>query len=107
MLMKDCIFCKIANHHGRQYDHETPNFVVFPDIHPSAPTHLLIVPRKHYHDITVAPDELWTEVKHIALALAKKLNVSGFRLALNNGDKVAIEHMHIHFLANFEKDRHV
>ena len=103
--MKDCVFCKIASHKGRKFEYESGNFVAFPDIHPSAPVHLLIVSKKHYSDITQVPDALWIEVKSIAEKLQKKLGLKGFRLATNTGDLVMVSHMHVHFLAGFTKER--
>lgn len=105
--MQECIFCKIANDQGKKFDYQSDNFVVFADIHPSAPIHLLIVPKVHYKDITEAPDDLWIEAKHVAIELQKQLNQNGFRLAVNTGDKVAVEHMHIHFMSGFGKERAV
>ncbi len=106
--MADCIFCKIAKGEAeKKFLYETDNFVVFPDIHPSAPLHYLIVSKSHFESIIGCPEILWIEVKHIAEALAKKENIIGFRLATNVGEAAVIKHMHIHFLAGITKDRKV
>lgn len=106
--MKDCIFCKIVKGEtGTKLTYETDNFVVFPDIHPSAPLHYLIVPKSHFESILDTPDILWLEVKAVAEALQKQEKLSGFRLATNVGDTAIIRHMHIHFLGGIKKDRSV
>jgi len=106
--MKNCIFCKIISRElEANFIVETDNFVVFKDIHPSAPTHYLIVPKSHYKDFVELPDILWLEVKHIAESLKNREKLTGFRLATNYGDSAMIEHCHIHFLAGIDKDRKV
>ena len=71
--MEDCIFCKIVK--GQTDTNlvtQTANLVVFPDIHPSAPTHFLIIPKKHIQDMTQADDALWLEIKNLAMQMAKE-----------------------------------
>ncbi|KKU47034.1 MAG: Purine nucleoside phosphoramidase, partial [Candidatus Woesebacteria bacterium GW2011_GWF2_46_8] len=49
--MEDCIFCKIVNKQiPATIEKETDEIVVFKDVSPRAPIHLLLVPRKHYRD---------------------------------------------------------
>lgn len=106
--MEDCIFCKIIKREiPTDFILENDNFVVFPDIHPSAPTHLLIVSKKHITDFKEANNNILTEVKGIAEDLEKKLNLKGFRLAVNSGDLALIKHLHVHFLAGFDKEKSV
>ena len=46
--MEDCIFCKIINgDFGTEFVYETENTVVFKDINPKAPVHLLVCPKVH------------------------------------------------------------
>ena len=48
----DCIFCKIANRElGTELVYESDDVVAFPDIHPQAPVHILIIPKKHLANI--------------------------------------------------------
>ncbi len=58
----DCLFCKIANHElPSDMLYEDNDYVVFRDIHPKAPVHLLIVPKTHIrsvNDIDPAHTEL-------------------------------------------------
>jgi len=106
--MIDCIFCKIVNQEEpRNFEMETEKFVVFKDIHPSAPIHLLIVPKTHYPDSQSASSAEWDQIRYIANKLAEKYNLSGYRLASNFGTAAFVKHMHIHFLGKIKKDRQV
>ena len=56
--MSDCIFCKIANgEFNTEFVYETENVVVFKDINPVAPVHLLVVPKKHYSNLSEVDDK--------------------------------------------------
>ena len=106
--MIDCIFCKIANGDiATEFVKETDEFVVFRDKFPSAPVHLLIVPKKHYEDLLSAPDGIFDKVKKIASEIVEKEKYSGFRLAVNVGDLAEIKHLHFHFATGFKKSRKI
>jgi len=103
----DCIFCKIANGTIKadvvyQNDHVT----AFRDMHPQAPTHILIIPRQHFSTVNdFTPQdlpvmgELLLAAKNIAAQLG--LAENGYRLNINtNGDGgQTVFHVHMHFLA--------
>jgi histidine triad (HIT) family protein len=56
--MSDCLFCKIvAGDVPSEIVHETPTTVAFKDIHPAAPLHVLVVPRRHIDDASVVTAE--------------------------------------------------
>ncbi len=100
------IFQKIiAREVPSQIVRETDNLLVIKDIHPSAPVHLLIIPKKTYRDVTELPDELWVEMKNMALTLAQDMQLLGFRLGVNAGNLAEVPHMHLHFLAGFGKEK--
>lgn len=104
--MSECVFCKIVKKEiPADVIHETDSFIVFEDIKPSAPTHLLIVPKKHFKDITELPDDLWVKAKKIALEMAK--DYDGFRLVVNSGKAVMVEHFHMHLLTGIKSTRKV
>lgn len=104
----DCIFCKIAQ--GKQKAdivYEDNDYVVFHDIRPKAPLHLLLVPKEH---IDQPPAQLTEKNRQVlgglfALAreVAKQQRVleSGYRLVNNNGQAAGqeIDHFHLHLLA--------
>ncbi len=106
--MDDCIFCKIVKGDvPTEIEKQTDRVIVFKDIHPSAPTHLLIVPKQHIRDIREAEPYLWDDIRKVATEIAQENKLTGFRLATNAGDAAMIPHMHIHFLAGITSDRSV
>lgn len=108
MAHKNCVFCQIVNGEIPTHkEYETDNFIVFKDIKPSAPIHLLIVPKTHISDLSACDNHLWNEIKEIALTLQNKFKLDGFRLATNVGTAAVINHMHVHFLAGITKTRNV
>ncbi|MCS7092558.1 MAG: HIT domain-containing protein [Patescibacteria group bacterium] len=106
--MSDCVFCKIITGElDTKFEKETENLVVFRDIHPQAPLHLLIVPKKHYQDITEVENQVWQEIKDVAILIARSKGLTGFRIVNNAGDSAAIKHMHVHLLGEISADRAV
>lgn len=106
--MDNCIFCKIAKGEmDTQFEKETELLVVFKDIHPQAPVHLLIVPKKHVKDITELDDATWKEIRDVAVAIARNKTMTGYRLVTNAGDSAAVSHMHMHLLGEVSADRAV
>jgi histidine triad (HIT) family protein len=105
-MEKDCIFCQIAR--GKtdtQMLHQTDTLVVFKDINPHAPVHLLLVPKKHIrsvNDLTDADQEILAELILVAKEMAKEQGVdkSGYKLLYNveKGGGQLIFHLHLHLL---------
>lgn len=100
--MENCIFCKIAaGSIPCKKVWEDENVVVFHDINPQAPVHLLIVPKKHlvtFADFTEADGPVLTSMAKGARegALATGVLESGYRLLVNNGPDAHQEVMHVH-----------
>lgn len=104
--MPNCIFCKIAKKESpAEIVFEDERFVIFKDIKPKSRVHFLIVPKKHIHSVSHAEDsdvELLGSMILVARDVAKKENLSGYRLLFNvgrDGGQV-IDHIHLHLLAN-------
>lgn len=100
--MVDCIFCKIANKEiPKDFEHEDKNLVVFADIHPVAPVHLLFVPKKHIEDFT-SPVEDKTYLAIIAAIkkMIEKNNLmgKGYKIIVNGGGAQIINHLHFHLI---------
>jgi histidine triad (HIT) family protein len=101
-----CIFCKIvAKAIPAKLVHEDDHFVVFQDINPMAPVHVLIVPKEHIASVNTLKndhDPVAGQIMFLAKELAEKLNVSktGFRLVMNTGAQggQSVDHMHMHLL---------
>ena len=105
--MSDCIFCKIADHSiGSNVVFEDESVIAFRDLNPQAPTHVLVVPKKHFDSITALGESDKGLAAHIFVdvipALAKQLGIdqSGFRVVINTGKEggQTVGHLHIHLL---------
>ena len=103
--MQDCIFCKIAAGEipsAKLY--EDDRLFAFRDIAPQAPTHILIIPKKHYSDVLACAEDkaLLADVFALAVKLAGQegLSENGFRLVTNCGRDGAqsVPHFHVHLL---------
>jgi len=99
----DCIFCKIVNGEiPSKKVLENENFLAFHDINPSAPVHVLIIPKEHYTDFASTPAETLKEMSLFIKDVAKELNIEEYRLVTNNGKNAGQEifHFHVHLLSN-------
>ena len=104
--MNDCIFCKIAaGEIPANVVFENDNVMVFHDLQPQAPTHLLIIPKRHIATINDCVDEderLLGQMTLTAKAMAAShdLSESGYRLIfnVNAGGGQAVYHIHLHLL---------
>jgi histidine triad (HIT) family protein len=109
--MSDCIFCQIGRHEvPKEFTLETSQVMVFPDIHPVAPVHLLIVSKKHIEEFTKAEGEdeniLGQMLKIIKNLIKKyKLETSGYRIVTNGGGAQLINHFHIHLMGGITSER--
>ncbi len=104
--MSDCLFCKIAEGEiPTELILEQENIVAFRDINPQAPTHILIIPRKHIstlNDLKADDAELIGELILAAKELAEKEGIaeSGYRTGFNcNADAgQTVWHVHLHLM---------
>lgn len=80
---------------------ENERILVIKDLYPVAPVHLLIMPKKEFHDLQSVPPEdlpLLVEIFSVAQELAKRFNISdGYRLLTNNGSEAGQTIFHLHF----------
>lgn len=100
--MQDCIFCKIVNREiPAEIVHETDNVLIFRDIRPSAPVHLLLIPKKHIPTFfELGPEDagLIGELHLAAAEVADKLGLKkGFRLVSNCNEDAGQLVFHIHY----------
>lgn len=110
MGVEDCIFCKIVK--GilpSDFLFEDEDLVVFKDINPLAPVHLLIVPKKHIrsiNDLEEADAGLVGRLILTARDMAGKMavNKSGYRLFFNveKGGGQEVFHLHLHLIGGWE-----
>ena len=102
-MSQDCLFCKImAGEIPSEKVYEDEHVFAFRDINPVAPSHVLIVPRKHIASLAEAQDEDRELLGRIMLAardIARRENLSnGYRLISNVGPdaRQAVFHLHVH-----------
>lgn len=101
--MENCIFCKIANKEiPSNLVYEDEYTVAFNDLSPQAPTHVLVIPKKHYASLNELDDAklmsaLLTAVKNVVT----KLGITEYRTVINTGESAGqtVFHLHIHILS--------
>ncbi len=104
--MTDCLFCKMAKGEIKpDLVMETDELLAFRDINPQAPTHILVVPRKHIstlNDLTPADAGIIDKMVLAAREIAKLEGIaaSGYRLVMNcnQGGGQTVFHIHLHLL---------
>ncbi|MDD5312447.1 MAG: histidine triad nucleotide-binding protein [Dehalococcoidia bacterium] len=102
----DCIFCKIASGSiPADIVYSDKDLIAFRDIHPQAPVHDVIIPRKHIesvNDLSTSTKELAGKMLLVAKLVARKEGVAekGYRLSINNGPDgtQVVPHIHLHLL---------
>ena len=104
--MSDCLFCRIINREiPASIVYEDEHVLAFNDINPQAPTHVLVVPKRHIatlNDLSGDDDQLLGEMVRRAVAIAGERGISagGFRTVFNtNRDSgQTVFHIHLHLL---------
>jgi len=98
-----CLFCRIANGEiTARKVYEDDDVVAFHDINPQAPTHVLVIPRKH---IPTLDDLNEADAATVGIALVRvariahelQLSSDGYRVVANNGEAAGQTVFHIHF----------
>jgi histidine triad (HIT) family protein len=110
-MSHDCLFCKIVNREiPSEFLYEDDTYVVFKDINPAAPVHLLLVPKKHIrsiNDLTPEEGDIISGLFMVAKEMAKKqgVNESGYKLLFNveKGGGQEIFHLHLHLIGGWKK----
>jgi histidine triad (HIT) family protein len=106
MTSQDCLFCKIlAGDIPAELIYESDTAVAFRDINPQAPTHVLVIPRKHIATINDIEDDdaaivgsLYVAAREIAAA--EGIAEDGYRAVMNcnKGAGQSVFHIHLHVL---------
>jgi histidine triad (HIT) family protein len=104
-MSEDCVFCKIERKElPAKLVHEDAELFAFQDLHPHAPTHILICPRKHFaalHDAEPADQGLLGRMLLVAAQIARERKLTdGYRVVFNNGASAgqSVFHLHLHLL---------
>jgi histidine triad (HIT) family protein len=101
-----CLFCEIAaGDRPARMVRSDDQLVAFHDVNPQAPTHILLIPRRHITsivDLTPEDDAVVGALARTARDIAREVGVaeSGFRLVMNCGDDAgySVYHIHLHLL---------
>lgn len=102
--MEDCLFCKIIKKEiPKEFSYESEQLVVFPDIHPAADTHILIIPKEHIvgiQDLEDSSGPLLAAVYQMINTLVKENNLENdlYRVVVNGGKAQHVSHLHFHLL---------
>lgn len=106
--MTDCIFCRIASGEiPTEIVARSERAVAFRDLHPQAPTHILVIPVSHVASAAMVGDGeeaavLLGEVMRLGVHVAAQLGLdqSGYRLVMNTGEEggQTVPHLHLHLL---------
>jgi len=110
-MAEACVFCRIVRGEtDTEILHATEDLVVFRDIRPQAPVHLLIVPRRHIRSVNdCSPEDtaVLGHLFHAAAEMARRLGIekSGYRLYVNveRGGGQVIFHLHMHLLGGWKR----
>lgn len=105
MADSDCLFCRIATGEiPSEQVYADDDVLAFRDIQPRAPTHLLVIPRRHVrsaHDLGDSDGELLGRLFSVMRRLADDAGLgSGYRIVTNVGPDAgqSVEHLHFHLL---------
>jgi histidine triad (HIT) family protein len=104
--MAECLFCRIIDGEiNASIVYQDERVVAFNDINPQAPTHVLIVPRRHIpslNDLTPDDDQIVGELVRRAAAIAKQRGIAagGFRTVFNTNREAGqtVFHIHLHLI---------
>lgn len=101
--MEDCLFCKIINKEiPSTIVYEDELIIAFKDIHPVAPVHILVIPKKHISSLNELEEQdeiLVGKIYTVINKIAKQEGISekGFRVIVNCGKDGGQEVKHLHF----------
>ena len=100
--VEDCLFCKISSGAiPANVVLETDTAIAFRDIDPKAPTHVLVIPKSHYADVTdlmASNPTLASELLALATKVAEHEGLAkGYRIVTNNGEDAGQSVAHVHF----------
>lgn len=103
-MTDECIFCKIIRgDFNTEFVYETENTVVFNDINPKAPVHMLVCPKIHVESLNELEDKnIMAELLQTVKDVTKKIGLKSYKTLINTGKEAGQEvfHLHIHILGN-------
>ena len=101
--MEDCLFCKIAaGEIPSNKVYEDDKTFAFYDISPQAPSHILVIPKKHVSSLNELEDtSLMADMFYAIKKITEKLGIKEYRTVINTGKDAGqtVFHIHIHILS--------
>ncbi len=107
----ECVFCDIARKKiPADIVLENDTVIAFKDIHPSAPVHILAVPKEHIQSIRHLEGnhkEIIAELIYAAKQAAQDAGLQGYKLVFNvgRGGGQIIDHLHLHILGGWKTQK--
>lgn len=104
----NCIFCKIVAGDVPSYKlYEDDKLLVFLDVNPVSPGHILIIPKEHTLDLNSIDNDTLIKIldksRDISTLLMTKLGAEGYTLIQNNGCVQEVKHYHLHVIPKYTK----
>jgi len=103
-MPEKCLFCRIVNGEiPADIVAEREDAIVFRDISPKAPSHMLVIPRRHVESLDEADEAMdLGALLRLAAEVARdeRLDSSGYRVVINTNDDggQTVRHLHLHLL---------
>lgn len=112
MRDENCIFCKIANGEIPSATlYEDDDFRIILDLGPASKGHALLLPKEHYENLYMLPDELAAKALPVAKKMITKLTevlgCDGYNIVQNNGETAGqtVFHFHMHLIPRYKGDQ--
>ena len=112
MRDENCIFCKIANGEIPSATlYEDEDFRIILDLGPASKGHALLLPKEHYENLYVIPDDLAAKALPVAKKMITKftevLGCDGYNIVQNNGETAGqtVFHFHMHLIPRYKGDQ--
>ena len=112
MKEENCIFCKIANGEIPSATiYEDDDFRIILDLGPASRGHALLLPKEHYENLYMLPDELAAKALPVAKKMITKLTevlgCDGYNVVQNNGETAGqtVFHFHMHLIPRYKGDQ--
>jgi histidine triad (HIT) family protein len=110
-MAEPSIFTKIINREIPATIHyEDDDFIAINDIHPEAPVHVLLIPKKEWQtleDVAIADEEFHKRLLVTARLVAKQLGIQdNYKLLMNVGKEVQmVHHIHMHIMGGWDQNK--
>lgn len=112
MRDENCIFCKIANGEIPSATlYEDDDFRIILDLGPASRGHALLLPKEHYENLYMLPEELAAKALPVAKKMITKLTevlgCDGYNVVQNNGETAGqtVFHFHMHLIPRYKGDQ--